>query len=241
MKKLVLKKKYKKHLLNILLILLSFLFIYETYKSIKIYYYETKSKKINEELVKDVVTTDKNKQTTIDFEKLKEKNIDIIGWIKIPNTHINYPIMQTFDNNYYLNRDFNNNYNIFGSIYMDYKNKYDFSDPNTIIYGHYTHTQDMFSDLKKVYEEELKSPLNIYIYTSNKDYTYTAYSMYLTNPNDEESINLSTSYFTKSDKDFNINLENEKIKHTLTLVTCYNDSNRRIILHAYLNQDNLED
>lgn len=239
MTKLKLKKKYRKLFLNILLITLIILFLFATYKSIKFYYYGNKSKKINDELVKKVVDYDKKtKKTSIDFDKLKKINVDIVGWIMIPNTNINYPIMQTFDNTYYLTRDFNNQYNLHGSIFMDYKNRFDFSDANTVLYGHNTSQTDMFSDLKKVYNGEYKDNMDIYIYTPNGDYVYTLYSMYLTDPNDGESVNLSTSYFTKSEKDFNIDIEKEKIQHTLTLSTCYSDSKKRIILHAYLNQDN---
>ena len=238
MKKLTLKKKYKKLLINLFLIIFIALFLFSTYKSFKIYYYGNKNKKITTELIDEIVDTNqKTKETTIDFKKLKKINIDVVGWIKIPNTHVNYPIMQTFDNSYYLNRDFNNDYNINGSIFMDYKNRFDFSDPNTVLYGHYTHSTDMFSDLKKVYEGEYGDDIDIYIYTPNDNYIYTLYSMYLTDPNDEQSINPSTSYFTKSEKDFNIDVKKQKIQQTLTLVTCYNDKSRRIILHAYLNQD----
>ncbi len=238
MKRRVLKKKYKKLLLNILLIILIFIFLASTYNGIRIIYYGNRSKKNNTNLVNDVVNINKKtKATTIDFEKLKNINVDVVAWINIPDTHINYPVMQTFDNKYYLKRDFNNEYNINGSIYMDYNNKSDFSDPNTIIYGHYTHSTDMFSDLKGIYENSSSKDVNVYIYTPQKDYVYKAYSMYVTNPNDSKPINSSTSSFTKSEKDFNIDLEKKEIKQTLTLVTCYNDSNRRLILHAYLKQE----
>ena len=73
---------------------------------------------------------------SVDYEGLRAINDEIVGWIRVPDTTINYPIMQTGNNDYYLSYTFERNTNIAGSIFMDYRNAADFSDRNTIIYGH---------------------------------------------------------------------------------------------------------
>lgn len=75
---------------------------------------------------------------TIDWDALKAVNPDVVGWISIPNTHINYPVVQTTDNDYYLLHNFNNEYSGYGTPFLDAV--YDFErDPvaqNAVIYGH---------------------------------------------------------------------------------------------------------
>ena len=73
---------------------------------------------------------------TLALQEYVKKNNQTIGWLKIDNTHINEPIMQSSDNNYYLRRDYTKNYNYYGSIFMDYRCKYNPLGRNTIIYGH---------------------------------------------------------------------------------------------------------
>lgn len=63
-------------------------------------------------------------------------NEDIIAWLRVGAIDISYPVTQGKDNDYYLHNTFENQPNIAGCIFMDHGCKKDFSDPNTIIYGH---------------------------------------------------------------------------------------------------------
>ena len=72
----------------------------------------------------------------VDFDALKEKNEEIIAWIYIPDTNINYPVVQGEDNRKYLNVMPDGTPHFSGSIFMDYRCEADFSDPHTILYGH---------------------------------------------------------------------------------------------------------
>ncbi|MBR5515208.1 MAG: class B sortase [Clostridia bacterium] len=83
----------------------------------------------------------------VDFSALKEFNSDIVGWIYCPDTTINYPVLKAKDNDYYLRKMADRQYNIAGSIFMDYRNKDDLSDINTLIYGHNMKNSTMFSDI----------------------------------------------------------------------------------------------
>lgn len=84
----------------------------------------------------------------MDFDALKEKNSDVIGWILIPDTEINYPILYGSNNDYYLSHTWNNEYNSVGAIFMDSRLSGDFTDFNTIIYGHRMRDGSMFGGLK---------------------------------------------------------------------------------------------
>ena len=72
----------------------------------------------------------------VDFSKLLEINSDTKGWLQVSGTNINYPFVQTIDNDYYLKRDFNKEYNSAGWVYLDYRNNINELDKNTIIYAH---------------------------------------------------------------------------------------------------------
>ncbi len=96
---------------------------------------------------------EKMEQLHIDFGKLKEFNVDTTGWIAFNGQCINYPIVRTDDNSYYLNHSFRGNKNAAGSVFMDCRNE-SFDDPNVVIYGHNMLDHTMFGSLKDVFQEE---------------------------------------------------------------------------------------
>ncbi|MCL1974846.1 MAG: class B sortase [Firmicutes bacterium] len=77
-----------------------------------------------------------------------EVNKNIAGWLNIPDTQIDYPFVSPEDNDYYLRRDLNGNPASAGTLFIDYRCKKDFSDFNTIIYGHNMKNNSMFGDIK---------------------------------------------------------------------------------------------
>ncbi len=245
-KKLHLKKSTKKIIINTLIIVLVIIFIYSIFNMTKILYFSNKTKQENKELFDLVINTESNKEVNkanteleVDFDKLQSLNRDVIGWIEIPDTNINYPIVKTIDNNYYLTHSIYKKYNINGSIFMDYGNNSDFTDSNTIIYGHNTNNREMFSDLKKIYNGELGKNIKINIYTPDGNYQYQIYATYVADPDDATPLNKTISSFDKSDREF---VFDKVITKTLTLSTCLKDSSKRIIIHAALleNSNNKE-
>lgn len=90
----------------------------------------------------------------VDFESLQSLNEDVIGWIYIEGTNINYPIVLGDDNQYYTSVMADGKVNRAGSIFMDYRNKADFSDRNTVIYGHNMKNGSMFNNLKNYTDPE---------------------------------------------------------------------------------------
>lgn len=89
----------------------------------------------------------------VDFEVLWETNEDVVGWIYCEDTPINFPIVQAEDNDYYLRRLIDGTWNSSGTLFADYRNAADFSDSNTIIYGHNMKNKGMFGTLSNYKEQ----------------------------------------------------------------------------------------
>lgn len=83
----------------------------------------------------------------VDFDVLCKENQNVVGWLYCPDTPINYPVVQAADNDFYLHRLLDGSYNAAGSLFMDYRNSADFSDWNSVIYGHNMRYDSMFGTL----------------------------------------------------------------------------------------------
>lgn len=104
----------------------------------------------------------------VDFDELKRINPDTVGWIRFTPepSQISYPLVQTTDNALYLNKTFSANDNTVGAIFVNCGNASDFSDKNTIIYGHRMNDHSMFHDLENYKDESFwKDNQYFYIYT----------------------------------------------------------------------------
>lgn len=176
------------------------------------------------ELVQSVVVEETNQEEMqIKWKELKSINNDIIGWIRIKDTHINYPILKDNDNLVYLKHSFNREYNKNGSIFT--LNKEPFFDDVTILYGHNMKSGLMFTDLGKYMNNDfLKKHPSFEIYTENQNYIAEVFSVYSTGVKTEES---NIKYLDFADeieyyKKMSIHkLDNvEKIEKLIKLSTC---------------------
>jgi len=95
-------------------------------------------------LAKEYVSTSDD---SVDFEALLRTNEEVVAWLRIPDTNIDFPVMKARDNKYYLSHDFEKNYAITGGVFLDYRNAGDFSDDFSVIYGHRMSSGRMFSDV----------------------------------------------------------------------------------------------
>lgn len=110
-------------------------------------------------------------ENPIDFEKLQSYNDEIYAWIHIPNTKIDYPVAQhEGEDDYYLKHNMYGEPEFAGTIYTEKCNKTDFSDPNTLIYGHNMRNGSMFQNLHKFEEKEFLMRTSIFIYTHQDMY-----------------------------------------------------------------------
>lgn len=89
----------------------------------------------------------------VDFDALLETGPDIIAWLTLPDSVINYPVVQGEDNDYYLHHLYDGSYSKVGSLFADYENAVDFSDRSTIIYGHNMRDGSMFALLNEYAEQ----------------------------------------------------------------------------------------
>lgn len=111
-----------------------------------------------------------------DFEELQESNPDIYAWLSVPDFEIEYPVLQHKKDDYYLNRNLDGSSGYPGCIYTNSCNKQDFSDLNTIVYGHNMKNGTMFGSLSDIVEKDLSESGYVYIYTPEKRFTYMIYA-----------------------------------------------------------------
>ena len=124
----------------------------------------------------------------VDFAALKSVNSDVVGWIYVEALDgISYPIVQGKDNETYLHQTYEKNYNFAGTIFVDYENSPDFSDCNTLVYGHNMKNGSMFGHLKKFAEDQetYNKSKYFWILTPDKDYRYEIISAYTTGVNSD--------------------------------------------------------
>ena len=102
----------------------------------------------------DRVPEDTKDELTAQVRQLSEDHSDSVAWLYIPDTNINYPVMQSGDNEYYAHRAADGSYLYAGSLFMDYRCSSDFSDFNSVIYGHNMGNGTMFADIPNYENEE---------------------------------------------------------------------------------------
>lgn len=102
----------------------------------------------------DRVPEDTKKELTAQVRQLSAEHSDSVAWLYIPDTNINYPVMQSGDNEYYTRRAVDGSYLYAGSLFMDYRCSSDFSDFNSVIYGHNMGNGTMFADIPNYKNEE---------------------------------------------------------------------------------------
>jgi sortase B len=175
-------------------------------------------------------------------------NSDCIGWVRIEDTKIDYPIMQTKNNpEYYLRRNINKEYSYIGTPFMDARcNAY--TDNNLIVYGHNMRDGAMFAGLMKFKDYNYcKNHQNIYVKINGVSYKYTLFAVCKVNANDdwynytdqtdEETFNNLISHIKDKSLYFSNNAKYGDF--FITLSTCeYSQTNGRLILIAKRSDDN---
>lgn len=188
---------------------------------------------------------DKYPYITTDFTNLISENNKVKGWIQVPNTNINYPVLQHTDNDYYLNHNFYEKYSSAGWVFLDYRNNIEIDDDNIILYAHNRLDNSMFGTLKNTLNEEwLNNNKYIFFNTLNKNNTYEVFSVYTINANDFNAMinfndeNEYQNYIDdiKNKSIINLNVNISKDDKIITLYTCNKNNVDRTILHAKLIQ-----
>lgn len=237
-------KKKSKILITLIQIVLIAVIIFSGIKIIEWIKSNKKNKDIMSEIKENVVINNEmdsnNEEYKIDFAKLKQKNYDAIAWIKVNGTDIDFPVVKGTDNSYYLTHNFDKEKNKAGWVFADYRNKFDGTDKNIIIYGHNMKNGSMFASLKDVIKEEWYNNENnkyIALITENENCKYQVFSVYQIET-EEYYLQTNISNFKefvekikgRSKKDFNVDIK--ETDSILTLSTCADNTKYRVVLHA---------
>ena len=176
----------------------------------------------------------------IDWGALRAKNPDVVGWIymNVPGGTIDYPIVQGDDNDEYLHTGFDGNYLYAGSIFMDSYNSRDFSDGNTIVYGHNMKNKSMFARLRDIREADYQSDPYFWILTPAGDYRYHIYSIADVDIDNDvyylfrgyEADFLDWEKKIQGQSMYQNNVQFEAGDHTVTLSTCTESGSRRRVV-----------
>lgn len=179
----------------------------------------------------------------VDFQSLKAKNSDTVGWLKVNNTQIDYPVVKTNNNEFYLTHDFEKNNNSAGWIFANSSCRGNGTDKNLVIFGHNRKDKSMFGSLSNVLKkdwDENESNKFITYKTENETIVYEVFSIYQIEvedyyiktdfKDDNEYINFLNKL--KSRSLFNYNTELNLNDRILTLSTCANNNKYRVVLHA---------
>ena len=203
--------------------------------------YETESDVVTGHTIKKRLYS---KKSIVDFDSLKKINSDLVGWLLIDSLGISYPVVQTDNNDYYLHKTFEKKDNFAGCLFIEYQNHSDFSDNNTIIYGHNMKNGSMFGKLRKILEDGVYSKYPYFwIYTEEKVYKFHVFSARTVNV-DSESYTLQFA----TPEDFQNYLNDVSGKSELkcdqvsvdandkivTLSTCTGDESTRFVIQGKL-------
>ena len=180
----------------------------------------------------------------VDLSKLLKVNNETKGWIQISGTNVNYPFVQTNNNDFYLNHSFDKNKNSAGWVFLDYRNNIDKNDSNTILYAHGRLDNTMFGSIRSILNSEwLENSENFIIkMVTDKEATlWQVFSVYqIPTTSDYLQIEFSNSNEFENFLELIINRSSYDFKTTLssndqiiTLSTCYNKADK-IVVHAKL-------
>lgn len=211
------------------------------YKIMNWYNDINRNNEIKENINKQII--EKDDKYEIDFAKLKQENKDIVAYLKVNGTNIDYVVVQGNDNDYYLHHNLKKEYSIAGWIFATYQNKLDDTDKNIVVFGHNMRDGSMFGSMKNILKENWynnEENLKVTFITEKGSYTYQVFSVYQIKV---EDYYIKTSFSSDEEfKTFINTIKNRSIKNfktevtekdsILTLSTCSATGKERVVLHA---------
>ena len=261
MKKRRLRIKWKNLLLLIILIVFMVSIVISLLNILNWFHDSKETKKQSDDITKNIkvntIVDDDNTEVIEpvdvkeedpywDYIKMNLLNInhDTKGFIKVNGTNVNYPLVQSNDNEYYLTHSYDKSYNKAGWVFLDYRNNITTLDRNNILYAHARNDNTMFGSLRSILKTNWQKNTNnhvVWISTENMNTLWQVFSVYkipttsdylkTSFSDNNEFLKFTNMLKERSIYDFNSSVsENDKI---ITLSTCANKS-ERIVLHAKL-------
>lgn len=262
----------RKHTYNILIVLSLIVALYsayqifkiqaeymagdDTYKNLNQYVQTVEETKViikdsedkQEEEVHKEQIEQKEEYPVVDFTSLENINKDIMAWLYLEDSKINYPIVKGKDNDYYLTHLFDGKANSSGSIFMDYRNNIDLTDIHTIIYGHHMKNGSMFSALTKFKDQSYyEAHKKAIIVLKDKMYELQFLAGYVTNVEDnswdldfaDDNAALNWAKNSQKKSSFKADIEPEIGDKYVTLSTCdYDFDDARYVVLGRLKEIN---
>ena len=265
--KIVKKKRLRPWVFYLLIIIFSSILIFSGYQIYKWHKDNQNIKELKKDIDTDIKPKENNEQGElvnppddknsdywyyinlpfyeVDFNELKKKNSDTVAFIHMNNTNINYPVVQTSNNDYYLTHAFDKSKNNAGWVFMDYRNTLSPLSDNVVIYGHGRVNKTVFGSLKDALSkswQKNKDNFVIWLSTPNENLLYQIFSIYTIQ---SESYYISTDFATNSDKQNWLNTMKQRNTasidtpvdvndNIITLSTCQNNNGGRIVVQAKL-------
>lgn len=182
---------------------------------------------------------------SVNFDELKKQNPDTVGWIKVDNTNINYPVVKCSNNEFYLNHAFDETWNDAGWIFMDYRNNAVDFNKNTIIYGHSRYDMSMFGTLRNVVKKSWFDNKDNHLIKLSTPTENTMWQVFSTYKIKAEDYYLQTDFLTDNEyqiwlneminrSQFEYGLSVSTSDKVLTLSSCFDTKGTRVVLHAKL-------
>ncbi len=239
------KKKYIFILILIFIIIVAFAY----------YKFTNQNEKVNSDILNNIEvdetkTTDTITEKMLQLQELKKENEDIVAWIQIPDTKIDFPVLQGKDNEYYMRHTYKKEYSVDGSIFLDKDYDWDKPSDNLLIYGHNNKNGNMFQDLLK-YEDEnyYKEHTSINFTTVNEDCVYEIIAVFKSRVYYKSEKNVFRYYYfinAENEEDYNYYVNESKKaslydtgktakygEQLLTLSTCeYSQEDGRFVIVA---------
>ena len=193
--------KHQKHNKKYIQIIFIIIFIISIFGVIYYFYNANKEKQVYKEILNNIEideeqVTDERTERMLQVEELKKENQDIVGWIEIEGTNINFPVLQGTDNQYYMEHTYTKEYSKGGSIFLDKSYDWNLPSTNLLLYGHNNKNGTMFQNLLKYKDESFyKEHPTIRFTTINDDCQYEIISAFLSRVYYEDEQNVFRYYY----------------------------------------------
>lgn len=177
-------KKSSNKLKKIVMLLLIIIFICSIGYICYYIYNSNKNKKDNNDILNEIEidptqVTEEKTEKMLKLEELQKENNEVIGWLEIEGTNINYPVLQGTDNEFYMKNNYKKEKSKDGSIFLDKSYNWDIPSSNLLLYGHNNKNGIMFQDLMKYAKEDFyKEHTKIKFTTNKEDSVYEIMSVF---------------------------------------------------------------
>ena len=206
--------------------------------------YDNLAKPVHAQRAEAAAETVESVPYTVDFAELEKINPDVVGWLRLEDTVIDYPVVQCEDNDYYLTHLFDGTVNSSGTIFVDCRNSPGFTDRNTAFYAHHMRNGSMFAEIEKYETQEyadahpkfrFETPDAIYDIIPFAGLETNSYTDYIKLEFDDDADFLRYVSDIQAKSTFTTNTIITKDDHIVTFSTCsYHSYDGRFALYGKL-------